>query len=634
MKRIIGVIILYTAIVFGACIGISFLYGKLPVLLANAIKPYTFLRGMLWFLLILPSVFISGFMVGCAIQWKTNTENSRQKYSPAMVGRYKRVLGIGLAIVCVLTFSAEVFIPSIEKQQMIAEENPALLKKYMELGKTALGQKHPLLGWQYAQQAFAIYPKDPDVVALYKQAKDAKDVVAAQEATADSTLVKIQTPVQQKDKGYTILELIEKSKQAAAEKKWIDAHYWASLAVTACNGTNTNLAAAKEAANTAWNELNNPVQYDNPEKDKFFARKKEGYAELVKGNDLKAYYIFTELATASKENAADPDVSHYLAIAKERITNQYFFIDETNDLKKIESTRNIYFVLPHSDGSSDVIYVRGIATLKQTGNVVRYLDGLTIVSFDKNKNFVKTMTVSFAKMLEQSVSVFSKEQKKALGISEKIKTVPYIQLQSIDRTTEGVVCRPVYSYELSGLPDEVAKKITSISFKNADRKAVEKNNELRSEDEKVTTLLLPMSYDDFELLNDASFGPARMSFLSLVAFVPQSTGYGFAQVVYSQNLVRRGAYPLFLLILIIFAASFAWNYRLGERDVFQFKWLFLFPIFTGVVYLLIDCCTYLFTLLNYLFVGTCGQFALLIAFIVYVLLLFFVSLNFMARRSS
>jgi hypothetical protein len=644
MKRVILVIILYTAILFGACVGISFLYGNLPLLLDNAIKSYTFFRGLYWFLTILPAVLISGFMIGCAIQWRSNTDDSREKFSPAMVGRYKKVLGISIVITCLLTFSAEIFLPGVENHQTVAEENPALLAKYITLGKTSLDEGHDMLAWQYAEQAYAIYPNKPEVAALYKKAKDAKDLSLAAAASNPQTVEKVDTPIKTKNNGYTILEMIEKSKQAASEKKWIDAHYWATLAVTACNGTNTNLSAAQEAANNAWNELNNPVPYDNTAENTFFAKKKEGYKELAKGNDLKAYYLFSELSDSSSEYSSDPDVETYLAIAKERVESQYFFIDETTEVKKIESTRNIYFSLMHNDGSFDVIYVRGIATLNQAGNVVRYLDGLTMVSFDSHGKFVKSMSVPFAKMLEQQASVFTDEQKAALGIPKDTKTLPFIQLQSVDRTTEGIVSRPQYSYTLTDLPNAIAERIADETWFAAKKKQMQqarangtyKNGASVPEivHHEEMTLLLPMPYEDFDLLNDASNGAERMSFLSLIKFVPKSVTYGFAQEVFSQNLVRRGAYPLFLLILLVFAASFAWNYRVGEHDVFKFKWLFLFPVFTAVVYLMLDCCQYLFTLLNYVFVGTCGPFALIVAFVVYVLVFFFVSLHFMARRSS
>lgn len=643
MKRIMEVLIIYTAIIFGACIGISFLYGHLPVLLDNVIKSYQFTRGLSWFLTILPAILLSGFMIGCAIQWKTNTEDSRQKFSTGMVNRFKKVIGIGIVITAVLTYSAEVFVPDVEKKLSVAESNPALLKKYMSLCRTSLALNHPMVAWQFAEQAYLIYPQNNDVAALYKQAKDAKDIAVAAATSNPASVQKVLNPIQDEQRGYTIRQMIEKSQKAAAEKRWFDSHYWATLAVTACDGTNTNLAAAQDAANTAWNKLNNPVPFDSSEESAFFARKKEGYSALNRGDDLQAYYIFNELSDSSKEHASDPDVKQYLAIAKERVLGQYFFIDETDDLKKIETRRDVYFSLPYADGSKDVIYVRGVATLKQAGGMVRYLDGLTVVSFDRYGVYQKTMSVPFAKMMEESTEFLDEEQLNVMGISKKVKSIPYVQLQSVDRTTQGIVSKPEYTFTPNTLTETVALQFADqkkyealIASKKTGKKqtAAVGTVDVLPGVAQPTTWLIPMPYADFSLLNDASFGAARMSFLSLINFVPKSVLYGYAQEVFAQNLVRRGAYPLILLIMIVFIASFAWNYRVGEHDVFQFKWLFLFPLFSFVVYVLLDCCQYLFTLLNYVFVGLCGSYALITAFVVYVVMLFSVSVNFLARRSS
>jgi hypothetical protein len=604
MKRIILILILYTAIIFGCCIGGSFIYKHLPTLLDNAIRNYTFLRGLGWFFKILPAVLISGFMIGCAIQWKSNTEDSREKFSPGMLKRYKHILLIGVLITCVLTFVAEVFLPATERRQIQAEQNPALLAKYTTLCNEALATNHPMLAWQYAEQAYAIYPKKPEVADLYKRAGDAKELYSS--VAKETPVETIEHPIEEQDTGYTIKQLVDKSKKAADEKKWFESHYWATLAITACSGTDTNLSAATDAANTAWNNLNNPVAFDTTEQKKFYDRKKEGYSLLMSGDNLQAYYIFTELST---NYPSDPDVAHYFEISKERVEAQYFFIDEVADLKKVETKRNIYFSLPYSDGSRDIVYINGDVSLSQAGNVIRYLDGLTIVSYNKDGMLIKKMYVPYAKMIEEPTAVFGEEQKNVLGITKKVKSVPYIQLQSVDRTTKGVVCKPQYQYPLSSQSWFVAPQEESY-------------------------LILPMPYSDFSLLDEASAGAKQMSYMSLIGFVTKSTLYGYSQEVFSQSLVQRGVYPLFLLILIVFAAAFAWNYRVGEKDLFRFSWLLLFPVFSFVVYILIQCCQYILTLLNYVFVGTCGSYALLVAFIVYVLLFFIVTMIFMARRSS
>lgn len=643
MKRVIQVIAIYTVIIFGLCIGISFLYGHLPTLLAPEINKYVFARGLVWFFKILPAILISGFMVGCAIQWKNNTENSREKYSTAMGQRFQKVILIGILITAVLTFTAEIFVPQFKHKMNTAEENPALLNKYLYLGRSAANEGHATLAFQYAEQAYKIYPEDKAVAEFYKQSADAKDIEISSDQINDDVVQKISAPIEDVNRGYTIKEMLEKSQKAADEQNWFNSHYWATLALTACGGTDTNLSATQEAANKAWNELNNPVKFNNEKEEKLFATKKEGYSNLVRGDNLKAYYIFKEL-DSNTENKNDPDVKQYLAISEERVKNEYFFIDETNELKKLKTQRNIYFSISNPDGSNDVVSISGDLVLKDADSMIRYLEGLTIVSFDKYGNFMRSMSVPFAKLLEVPASVFSESELTRMGISKKTKTVPYILLQSVDRNTEGIVCRPTYSYSATGLPYEVATK-----FLNMDkvRKMQSTNNDYSSvigksvqpyivDDnfDEPNSVILPMKYSDFDLLDSASKGAEVMSYPSLIEFVSKSNSYGYSKEVYAQDMLKRGVYPLFILILIIFSASFAWNYRLGAKEVFQFKWLFLFPVFSFVVYIVLECCQYIFTLLNYFIVCLCGNSSLIVAAIAYIVILISVSIQFLARRSS
>ncbi|MFA6937341.1 MAG: hypothetical protein WCQ67_03850 [Treponema sp.] len=642
MKRVIQVIAIYTVIIFGLCIGMSFLYGHLPTLLAPEINEYVFSRGMLWFLTILPAIVISGFMVGCAIQWKNNTENSREKYSTAMGQRFQKVIIIGIVITAVLTFTAEIFVPQFKHNMNNAEENPALLNKYLYLGRVAANEGHATLAFQYAEQAYKIYPEDKAVAEFYKESTDAKDIEISSDQLSEVAIPKIIAPIEDANRGYTIKEMLEKSQTAADEKKWFDSHYWATLALTACGGTDTNLSAVQNAANKAWNELNNPVKFDNEKEEKLFATKKEGYSNLTRGDNLKAYYIFKEL-DSNIENKNDPDIKQYLAISEERVKNEYFFIDETNELKKLKTQRNIFFSISNPDGSNDVVSISGDLVLKDADSMIRYLEGLTIVSFDKYGNFKRSMCVPFAKMLEVPSSIFSETELTRMGISKKTKTIPYILLQSIDRNTEGIVSRPTYSYSATGLPYDVAskflnmEKIRKIQSVNNDYSSIGNTAQpylLDDDFDEPNSVILPMPYSDFDLLDSASKGAEVMPYPSLVEFVSKSNSYGYSKEVYAQDMLKRGVYPLFILIIIIFSASFAWNYRLGAKEIFQFKWLFLFPLFSFVVYIVLECCQYIFTLLNYLIVCLCGSYSLIIAAIAYIVILISVSIQFLARRSS
>lgn len=650
MKRILEVLIIYTLISFAACMGVSFFYGHIPELLDKAVGGYKFLRGLSYFLDVLPALIISGFCMGCAIQWRRTDTVEQKRFSQAMGKRFKIVLFTSIAVTAILTFSEELIYPVVKDGLAWREEQPVLLKKYMKLAQDSLKDGEPLLAWQYADQAYQIYGQDEEVAAFYKLVTDQKDITLANMTSGMnvSQLSVIQNPIQERNDSLSLKEMMKRAHKAEEEENWFDTHYWASLAASTCSGTDTISSEAFDLANKAWNLLNNPKLNREDEENKFFSKKKEGYAALVRGDDLEAYYIFTELNASLAERKKDPDITKYLALAKERISGKYFFIDETENLEKIENKRNVYFTLTHADKSFDVVYIRGIATLKQSGGVVKYLNGLAVVSYDADGVFVRAMKVPYAKMLEMPSDIFPEQLLKENGVSSDVQSVPFIILQSIDRNTRGIVCKPEYTYEPSGLLDSVAIKFVDSDLylekimkeylalhlspeSHTDEKVI---TEVQKVMENETTMFFPMSYTDFNTLSDASIGAARMSILSLMKFISKTTSYGYSREVYIQSLVRRCVYPLYIMILIVLAAGFAWNYRMEEKDIFRFWWIFIFPFFSFFFFMFLTLTDYVFSFLNYLIVGIAGTFALPLAFIFYVILLTGLAFYFISRRSD
>lgn len=607
MKRIIQVLLIYTVILFGVFVGVSFIYGGLPELLEGAKGSYCFNRGVIWFLKFLPSVLMSGFLIGGTIQWKNEEVATKSRFSDQIKKIFQKVFFISLVIAFILTLSQEIFLPGLTRKQEKIKDNPALLSKYLNLGKEALESGQILLAYQYSEMAINILPKNQDVIEFHQKTKNLLDLATSAEKIHSKNKVeniqikKISNPLAEKDSSFSVLEMLQKSDTAMKNNDWFDAHYWAHLAEICSSGTDVNLQKAHEMANVAWKKLSEPRKFDNKEMEDFYATKKEGYKNLNSGNFLKSYYIFNSLSNKSQLFEEDPDVKRYYNLAKERVVNNYFFIDEAEDLKKSSIKRNTYFLIRYEDGSCDMIFIRGSATLGKIGGMIQYLYGLNISSFDKNGQFVKQIDVPFAKMVEESTNIFTERQLQEMGLNDNVKSVPYIYLQAVDRNTEGIISKPtVYGKE---------KDIPS-------------------------SIIIPMNYVDFSLINQAADGPATMDMWSLIQFVPKSTFYGFSYEVFAANLVGRASYPIFVIIILMFIASFAWNYRANSKDVFRFKWLFLFPLFTVITYIFVDCCQYLFTLLNYGCVGLCGAYAILAAVIIYIILLFISMMNFLNRRST
>ena len=75
---------------------------------------------------------------------------------------------------------------------------------------------------------------------------------------------------------------------------------------------------------------------------KQYEEKYEGYKALMNKDDVQAYYIFRQLSEDS-EMKHDSDVLFYYEVARERIEQKYFFIDETFELKSFETANDVYY---------------------------------------------------------------------------------------------------------------------------------------------------------------------------------------------------------------------------------------------------------------------------------------------------
>ena len=599
MKRVIQILLLLMIFAFLGCAVYSFMQKDIPELISSSIRVYRLDRTLLLFYTYIPCVLFTGFLVGFAVVFGRSPEGSANRFSPAMFTRYKTVVLSALGVVVVLTAVTQILRPVTISNLNRLEYQPFLFREYMNIANDAMQKDNPALAYLYADRAALIDPNSIEAAALKHDAE-----IAREDKETESEPVVTEKPEVADTEGWSVYRLLQESKKAAEEGKWFNSHYYAELAVQASTPDDINLPEAKMAAAEAWNKLSDMDKIGDAQMQDFFARKKAGYVALMNKETLKAYYIFNTLSTTNGTIAADPDVRRYLALAKQQLGKQYFFIDETYNLQKFENIHSMHFSVCGPDNMKYIVLIRGVTDIKSEGNLIRYLRGLTVYSFDAAGSLTGSMTVPYAKMMAEPVSFFQKTDQKQFGLTPDLKNVPYILLKSVDRKKEGIVIGPEYRTA----EDEITEDHADV-------------------------LVLPMPYDDFGLIADSSNGPAQMEFFSLMQFFPKAVEYGYAGEVYGEEFTERILYPFVLLILLVFTACFAWNYRIGKEQVFKFKWIFTLPFFSLFIYFILNCIEYMFKILNFTLGGLIGrQYATALALFVYALLFFCVSFLFLSRK--
>ncbi|MBQ1591397.1 MAG: hypothetical protein II077_05105, partial [Treponema sp.] len=517
------------------------------------------------------------------------------------------------------------------------EKSPSELKYSLETAnfyfvQAELGQdpyQNAQLAVQYANRAFTIAPLNSDAILMLKKSKDKLEMEKSRKFASVKRRAEAIEDEQGSnlDKSYTIKELVQKSKDCAAEKMWFESHYWAALAVEACKQEGITVEEAVVLANEAWERLKDPLGEDTKEENEYFRDKKIAYDCYMSKQYLEAYYRFKNLSKPERKHVDDPEVKYFLALSENALKNSYFFIDETENMAKRENSNDIYFAHQNPDGTKDVVYIKGALDVKETGGDVRYLDGLTVISYSKGGTFLRQMFVPIAKVVSQPISSLPEDSLKELGINKKWKNVPFVMLKAVDREDETKISEPVYSFEETGLSKELAQaaNIKSFDAKTAANIVPFFNS--------GNTFILAMPYNDFSNVNDAASGPDKMNILALQKFIKSATGYGFSTEVFLKNLVCRAVFPLLLLVLFVFAACMGWNYRI-EIDVehFKFRWLFLIPVYGLLMFIIIELCQYMFNMANYVIVSAFGGAGLLVAAVIYIIIFALMSIIFMSRK--
>ena len=147
------------------------------------------------------------------------------------------------------------------------------------------------------------------------------------------------------------------------------------------------------------------------------------------------------------EMQQDPDVAFYFEVAKERVAQKYFYVDETFELENFEEANDIYFSYTKADGSTDIIFFKGVSSVKATGQTIQYLRDFTITTIDRYGKFVRKMHTPYAKLMPISVKSINDATKTMLEIPKKAKFVPYLLLKSVGRDDPNMTYIPRYTYK-------------------------------------------------------------------------------------------------------------------------------------------------------------------------------------------
>lgn len=609
MKKILSILSAFLGVGFLICF-IAGMCSSVPVgVPSKASFVYKLCNGIEYFLTFLPAMIISGMLISSSVHFGHNSEHSTLRFSHAMAKRYEGIVITSLICTLFLSLANETFGILVSKKKENIINRPKIITEYINVGNSLYNNGLYERSLMYAD---AVLKLDPNSSAA-RDLKSRSNMELNREQLTDLrfNLEKLE-PLKIEDDSIKIdsvqlantYEYLLKSSEAFAKEQWFDAHYFAETGIKIATAKDPNLSKLKDLSAEAWNNLTEQhVQYHS-EAEQIFEQKYKGYIALMQEDDLQAYYIFRYLNENYPILKNDRDVQFYFDVAKNRIEQKYFFIDETLELETFENVNDVYFSYKRIDGTTDIIYFKGMTLLKSSGQTIQYLRDFSIVTL-KNGEWIRTMHVPYAKIMPVSVKNLNDATKTMLEITDETDYVPYILLKSIGRDDMSQVSVPQYIYA---------------------------NGESASTPE---YMIYPLAYEDFLMLENSNLNTDQLSLTTLYELAKNGSSFGYSQQVFGHILLNRLLYPLMVLILLILTACFGWNYRIGETSYFRMSWIFSFPIIIELCYLFYKAAIFLFRLLNYIIVNLCSPgLTLVVGISVYILLFILASILFLSRKSS
>ncbi|MBR5647070.1 MAG: hypothetical protein IKX23_10570 [Treponema sp.] len=609
MKKVISILIAFFAIGILACFITALCIPVPPQIYKSSQFLYKLCSAAQYILIFFPGMMITAFIVGFSVQFGSSSEGSFMRFSPAMIKRYKSVMIVSIICTFFITLGNESLgvIAESKKNQIL--NRPKIVNEYIKVGNEFYNKGYFQRSVKYAQAALELDPKS-------KEANDLKNkasIEVSRESSQDLRFnPKTSEPVEEvkSEKPFDAEELsqsyeyYQKAKKAYDSEQWFDAHYYAELGLKLNARKDPNYENLRDISVNAWNNLTEVHKNTKTEEQQLFDEKYKGYIALAQGDDLQAYYIFKNLIETSS-GKKDSDVKFYYEVAQKKVEEKYFFVDETFELKSFEKANDVYFVHQRQMGNKNIVYFKGMTEVQDSGSNVQYIRDLTILTFTGSGEWIKAMHVAYAKVIPVFVESLPAETKKLLEIDDKIECVPYILLKSVGREDPDVVYSPEYTY------------------------AKGQNGEDKD------YIIFPMDFTDFILVENSGDDIKSTSILELIKISSKAKRFGYSQEIFGQAMLNRLLYPLFILMLLVLLASFAWNNRVSDGGYFKFSWFLAFPLFIITQMFLYQFYVWMFKLFNYVLIALIGGMgSLFVGIGIYFAALVVSSIYFLARNSS
>ena len=536
-------VLIHFVIGLGCCLIYVFFFKKIDVLPQFLFSRRLAETGIL-FIRIMPSLLVSAILIGYAVIFGTSGQNTVPRFSDILLRYLKEAFIMLFACVTIYIILIEIVLPLLADYRRYSELKTHDYYDFIKETDNSLRNGDAEKAYDKAKAALGIWKNNPEALQLFDKAKILYESYNAGRKQNNKSEPSSETA---EPENLTAEGALFISKRFMNKYDFYTAHYYAMRAYQLSAENAPYREEALRLAAQAWNQIEKGIAELTAEFDiRLYQAKKAGYEMIQQENYIKAYYQFVNAKRMLEQNnplKKDPDIDRFIDITRKKVLEEVFFIDETASLPLFETARNIHFTIPASGTRAPAqITIEGLSYI--TNNSIKEIYG---------RNCELTQYTADGKILYRARIPFIK-----LIPIESADGVPMLRMlfRAVDKQRDTVVLKP---FILEGtMPIE-----------------------------RQTSLRLPFSYSDFELIIAANEGEKSMTLPQLYAFRQRGTQYGFPAQIYHRELLARIIDVFLIWIISIYMLVLAWRFRVPPHRPFKHTWALAFPLFfvlaTGLV---------------------------------------------------
>lgn len=497
---------------------------------------------------------------------------------------FKSTMILSLTVFAIFILMQELLLP-----ELYTAQNRAVSKSLNQNSLTILAKQNITLknygkAGTYIDKALELDPKNPELLELkelcYVNNNENIDSFPANFELSEEIPTQESTPETlnpiTKDENITVEKAIETAEYELQNKNWFNAHYYATLAVQLANDRNADKDKALRLASYAWNMIDKLSTTSDQEREySLFKAKYTGYNLYQQGSYIESYYHFLDLSTKYPK---DPDIIFFLALSKQKVQEFTFFIDEVSDYEFFESHTDKLLKIPCLDGGYCIVFFRGLSILNDRNLNNLFFRDFYLLKY-KDENLEYSVYTPYSKMI---LEVDSNTQ----------KTYPVLLLNSIDKKNKDISFKAVFSGNITSQLKSVLSDLFSVQ--------------------------------DFYTALDSSYGVETLSLPQSMELLSRFNDFAQPREILLSNIIFRISYPLFFLVLCMFAPVFGFKLSKPLTRKFQFYWILFIPfIFFSISFLILNFDMFLTHLIFYVVCHSSFYFSLLIPSFLIILFIIF-----------